>query len=155
MPETERNKRYRQTEKGRRTRLAAQTRYWERRHPTLKKLDRVRRAWGKHCEEWFLEEIQDQEYKCYGCHKKLVFGHSEENKNQACIDHDHQYTQKEIRESGKTDNPIYPRMVLCNPCNRALGSLNDDPDILERLAKRIREHRRKNETRILQNTRVV
>ena len=149
MPETERNKKYRLSEKGRRTRLVVQQRYWERRHPTLKKLDRVRNSWGTHVVDWFLHEIQENDFKCYACRKVLPFGHAEESVNRACIDHDHRYTMKQIRESGKTDNPIYPRMVLCNPCNRALGSLNDDPDVLERLAKRIREHRRKNETRIL------
>lgn len=144
MPETERNKRYRLSEKGRKTRLKIQNKFWERRHPVLKKLDRIRNAWGKHIEEWFLEELQEQDYKCYACKKKLSFGHSEESTTRACIDHDHLYhTQEQIKQSSKTDDPIYPRMILCNPCNRALGSLNDDPDILERLAKRIREYRRK------------
>lgn len=141
MPETERNKRYRLSKKGRATRLAAQARYWDRRHPVLKKLDRIRQAWGDHVVDWFLAVIQDQKFKCYACDRKLSFGFSEQSVCRACIDHDHKYTQKEIRASAKTDSPIYPRMLLCNSCNRALGSLNDDPKVLRRLAQAIEEYK--------------
>lgn len=143
MPETERNKKYRQTKKGKATRAAVQKRFWERRHPVLKKLDRIRNQWGDHVIDWFLEKIQDQEFKCYACDRQLSFGHSEQSVSRACIDHDHRYTQKEIRASGKTDKPIYPRMLLCNSCNRALGSLKDDPEVLRKLAKAIETYKEK------------
>jgi len=141
VPESERNRKYRQTKKGKATRVAVQKRYWERRHPVLKKLDRIRNTWGNHVVDWFLEVIQDQGFKCFACERKLSFGFAEESVSRACIDHDHQYTQKEIRASSKTDRPIYPRMLLCNSCNRALGSLQDDPKVLRKLALAIEKYK--------------
>jgi hypothetical protein len=143
VPESKRNRKYRQTIKGKATRAAIQKRYWERRHPVLKKLDRIRTSWGNHVVDWFLELIQDQKFKCYACARKLSFGFSDESVSRACIDHDHKYTQKEIRNSGGTDSPIYPRMLLCNSCNRALGSLKDDPKVLRKLADAIEKYKEK------------
>jgi len=43
-----------------------------------------------------------------------------------CIDHDH--------ETGKV------RKLLCGRCNKVLGAVRDDPQLLEKLAAYVREH---------------
>jgi len=76
---------------------------------------KLKRAYGI-TQEQFLEMSSKQDNKCACCGKdrKLVV--------------DHCHTSGNIRE------------LLCNPCNTALGLLNEDTTIIQNLSNYIRKH---------------
>lgn len=65
----------------------------------------------------------EQDHKCALCGQPETTS----NKERLCIDHDH--------ETGKV------RRLLCSNCNRAIGLLGDDPELLRRAAEYIEAHR--------------
>lgn len=75
----------------------------------------------------FNKTLEEQNGLCLGCYK-----HQTQLKKVLRIDHSH--------KTGKF------RGLLCNSCNMAIGMLNDDPEILERLAKYLRKHTDTNST---------
>lgn len=64
--------------------------------------------------EWFTRTLKDQNTSCKICGVGLVLDAN--SSNRACVDHSH--------NTGKV------RGILCNHCNRAIGLLKDDVEIL-------------------------
>lgn len=52
-----------------------------------------------------------------------------------CVDHDHRCCPAKKRSCGQCI-----RGLLCSNCNRALGWLNDDPDLVEKAARYLRQY---------------
>lgn len=65
--------------------------------------------------EWFTRTLKDQDTSCKICGVGLVLDAN--SSNRACVDHNH--------STGKV------RGILCNHCNRAIGLLKDDVEILK------------------------
>lgn len=71
--------------------------------------------------------LSDQEQRCYLC-RSLGFLIGRNNHTEMlAVDHCH--------ESGKV------RKLLCHNCNRALGLMHDDPEVLRRAAEYIEAHK--------------
>lgn len=75
-----------------------------------------------------LEQMKkDQDYKCYICGSEgFLIGKNNHNEKLA-VDHDH--------KTGKV------RKLLCHNCNRALGLLQDNPELLRKAASYVEEHK--------------
>ena len=75
-----------------------------------------------------LEQMKkDQDYKCYICSSEgFLIGKNNHNEKLA-VDHDH--------KTGKV------RKLLCHNCNRALGLLQDNPELLRKAALYVEEHK--------------
>lgn len=100
-------------------------------------------AWRLRMRKWRLKQIhgitldqfvalfESQNGKCGVCDRGLEMSVSYlagENRDRiACLDHDH--------ATGRV------RGILCNSCNRAIGMLKEDIDILLRAASYLKEHR--------------
>lgn len=79
--------------------------------------------------EWedFERMLNEAGHKCQICKQSLIANHSRsegKKSNAACVDHCHE--TKSVRG------------ILCNRCNRAIGLLGDDPQILDRAAAYLR-----------------
>ena len=99
------------------------------------KLQTIQIFWGKHVVEWY----KKQEPNCRICGKKLkkssIVGKGRTQEQESVIDHDGTtgITQKDIRRS----KSILPRGILCHPCNRGIGFLQEDKKILKNAIKYI------------------
>tara|TARA_R110000751_G_scaffold88575_1_gene174905 strand:- start:138 stop:737 length:600 start_codon:yes stop_codon:yes gene_type:complete len=99
------------------------------------KLQSIQNYWGEHVMEWY----KKQEPNCRICGKKLkkssIVGKGRTQKQESVIDHDGTtgITQKYIRQSKN----ILPRGILCHPCNRGIGFLQEDKNILKNAIKYI------------------
>lgn len=70
-------------------------------------------------DEKYKQMLINQNYECKVCKEEIMYSNKKENKSKtACIDHDH--------KTGKV------RGLLCQTCNRAIGLLKDDINILQR-----------------------
>lgn len=76
------------------------------------------RKYGLTRQQWWIM-LEEQDFTCPGCQRELIPGQMK-----VCVDHDH--------ETGQN------RALLCDDCNKGLGSCKDDPEILERLAAYVR-----------------
>lgn len=77
-------------------------------------------------EEQFNQMWKKQKGLCDICNTEML-AHGTKG-NSAFVDHCH--------TSGET------RGILCNHCNRGLGGFLDDPEVMEKAAKFIRNHRK-------------
>jgi len=71
--------------------------------------------------------VATQENLCAACGKPEWTRSRNGRVRRLCLDHDH-----------KTGNV---RGLLCNPCNSALGYVDDSPELLEKLAAYLRQHK--------------
>lgn len=77
-------------------------------------------------EQEYEEMKQHQDYKCYLCGSDgFVIGNNNHSEKLA-VDHDH--------ETGEV------RKLLCHNCNRALGLMQDNPNLLRKAADYIEYH---------------
>lgn len=70
--------------------------------------------------DWVDFELKRRDYKCDIC--------GEEEKTRACLSLDHDHATGKVRG------------FLCNNCNRGLGLLGDNPEILRKAAKYLEKH---------------
>jgi hypothetical protein len=73
--------------------------------------------------QWWVM-LEEQDYTCPGCLREL------DSQGKICVDHDH--------VTGVV------RGLLCDDCNKGLGSCKDDPEVLDRLSVYLRSHRNGN-----------
>ena len=71
----------------------------------------------------YLKMSEDQQNKCYICGLENKFG---SHHNKLVVDHCH--------ISGAV------RKLLCDKCNKGLGQFNDNPELLEKAAKYLKDH---------------
>ena len=86
------------------------------------RLRKIKCKWGQSVADWYKE----QKPMCQSCGKSVLKApkNSESKQDQAVIDHDHTYTQKEYR-----NNPeLKPRGLLCHQCNVGIGNFKDSID---------------------------
>jgi hypothetical protein len=69
---------------------------------------------------------QEQDNLCYLCHSEGFLIGKNNNTEKLAVDHCH--------KTGKV------RKLLCHNCNRALGLLKDNPEVMERAAQYIRDY---------------
>lgn len=70
---------------------------------------------------------EEQDNKCYLCGSEGFLIGKNNNSEKLAVDHDH--------ATGKV------RKLLCHNCNRALGLLKDNAEVLRKAAKYVEEHR--------------
>src|SRR5690606_5587543 len=94
-----------------------QTRKWRERHPgaatIINKRASLLREYGITLDDYFAM-LERQGGVCAICHQEC------QTRNSLAVDHCH--------ETGRV------RGLLCNRCNRALGLLRDDPEVIRRAA---------------------
>ena len=88
------------------------------------RLRKIKCRWGQAVADWFKE----QEPVCQSCGKSVnkapLHIKGGDKQDQAVIDHDHQYTEKDYRNNPK----LKPRGLLCHQCNVGLGNFKDSID---------------------------
>lgn len=77
--------------------------------------------------EWIEQQRAKQNGECAICQVPMKTGVLPNNPLAECIDHDHHTNQA--------------RALLCSACNRGLGMLKDDPNILQAAADYLVHHR--------------
>jgi len=110
-------------------RIAVQVKYRERDKGLYDRVEwpsKIRRAYGIEPENYY-RMLEDQGGGCAIC-KSKVPGYNK--KRRFAIDHCH--------TTGKV------RGVLCHPCNKALGSFKDDPEIMLEAVAYIKKSRQEN-----------
>ena len=88
---------------------------------------KIKSKYGLDMEE-YKELLEQQDNKCPICFKSF-------DDVRPCVDHDHQCCQEEITCGNCR------RKILCINCNTALGQVNDDTQILQRMIDYILEFR--------------
>lgn len=68
-----------------------------------------------------------QQHKCYLCDSEGFLIGNNNHSEKLAVDHDHQ--------TGKV------RKLLCHNCNRALGLMQDDPELLRKAADYVETHK--------------
>ena len=123
----ERQERYIKTEKGRLAHLRSCAKEQKKLRATdegrmILRLRKIKCKWGQSVADWYKE----QKPMSQSCGKSVLKApkNSESKQDQAVIDHDHTYTQKEYR-----NNPeLKPRGLLCHQCNVGIGNFKDSID---------------------------
>lgn len=93
---------------------------WRRNNPEKEKAGKLRNRFGLSLQQ-FKDMLEDQGNKCGVCGIDLSNG----GMNHPCVDHDH--------KTGMV------RGILCRRCNSGIGSLKDEPKLLNRAVKWIRK----------------
>ena len=122
-----RQERYRNTEKGKAAHLRSCVKEMKKLHSTeegrlVLRLRKIKCRWGQAVADWYKE----QEPMCKICGKNVNKSpeNSRDKQDQAVIDHDHCYTEKDYR-----NNPdLKPRGLLCHQCNVGIGNFKDNID---------------------------
>ena len=120
----ERQERYVKTEKGKAAHLRSALKYQKEKRSheegrMILRLQKIKCRWGQSVADWYKE----QKPMCQICDKNVLKApkNSQSKQDQAVIDHDHIYTQKEYK-----NNPeLKPRGLLCHQCNVGLGNFKD------------------------------
>lgn len=100
--------------------IAEQAKAYRRRHRERINKAKTAKKFGLTIEQWDAL-YEEQGGRCTLC------GNGRGNYHELSVDHDH--------DTGKI------RGLLCGPCNMGIGQLRDDPELLERAAMYIREHK--------------
>ena len=80
---------------------------------------------SRHGDPAFLEEmLARQAGRCYLCGNDLELG----PRNAVNVDHDHDHCPS------RKSCPVCRRGLTCNRCNSAIGLLDDDPELIRRVA---------------------
>jgi Recombination endonuclease VII len=108
-------------------------RYWANPEKELARINRWRH--GPAVVGWFAEAWDTQQGLCYLCEAPLT-------REDACIDHDHTCCPKHRSCS------YCRRGIACPACNVLIGNAHDDPDILDKIARRFRPAARATRERI-------
>ena len=126
-----RQKRYRNTEKGRLAHLRSCEKEMKKLRSTeegrmVLRLRKIKCRWGQAVADWY----EKQKPMCKICDKNVRKApeNSKDKQDQAVIDHDHIYTEKDYRNNPK----LKPRGLLCHQCNVGIGNFKDDIDKLMR-----------------------
>lgn len=78
-------------------------------------------------ESRYREMKEEQGDRCALCGGEGFIMNSKRHKERLCVDHDH--------ETGKV------RGLLCHNCNRALGLLQDKPELMRKAANYVEKHK--------------
>ena len=124
-----RQERYRNTEKGRLAHLRSCEKEMKKLRSTeegrlVLRLRKIKCIWGQAVADWY----EKQKPMCQSCKKSVnkapLHIKGGDKQDQAVIDHDHQYTEKDYRNNPK----LKPRGLLCHQCNVGLGNFKDSID---------------------------
>lgn len=116
--------RLRHPEKRRQIKNTSDRRNWADKTPEERRDHHLRRRYKITFDD-FKKMVEEQDGKCLTCSKDLVLIPDKLGHDAACVDHCH--------ETGKV------RGILCNNCNRAIGLVKEDIEVLRNMINYLTE----------------